>query len=331
MTPANPIIDSLPVLVVNPYSRCNCRCVMCDIWRGTTVEELSYDVLVRQLDSVADLNVEWVVFSGGEPLMHPDIFRLCQAAKQTGARVTILSTGLLLERFAAEIIRHVDDVIVSLDGPEQIHDVIRRVPGTYAALATGIMRLRELNPNCRINGRCTVQRSNCESLLMTVSAARELGLDSISFLAVDVHSTAFNRPGGLKILRQSQLSVAAEQIPLLESQIEAIIAQGYCGNFVMESPAKLRRIAHHFRCDAGLSRYVSPACNAPWKSAVIEANGAIRPCFFHPAFGTLKSGQNLRAILDSPSALEFRLALDVPTNPICRRCVCSLNYTGAPR
>ena len=93
MTAANPIIDSLPVLVVNPYSRCNCRCVMCDIWQGTTVEELSYDVLVQQLTSVADLNLEWVVFSGGEPLMHPDIFRLCEAAKDTGARVTILSTG----------------------------------------------------------------------------------------------------------------------------------------------------------------------------------------------------------------------------------------------
>ncbi len=32
---------------------------------------------------VADLHVEWVVvFSGGEPLMHPEIFRLCQAAKR---------------------------------------------------------------------------------------------------------------------------------------------------------------------------------------------------------------------------------------------------------
>jgi radical SAM protein with 4Fe4S-binding SPASM domain len=323
MTLLNPIVDSLPVLVVNPYSRCNCRCVMCDIWQGTNVEQLSYDVLMRQLASVADLNVEWVVFSGGEPLMHPDIFRLCQAAKETGARVTILSTGLLLERFAAEIIRHVDDVIVSLDGPEQIHDAIRRLPGTFAALAAGIRRLRELNRGCRIGGRCTVQRSNSESLLMTVSAARELGLDSISFLAVDVHSTAFNRPGGLKVLRQSRLSVAAEQIPVLESQIESIIAQGYCGNFVLESPAKLRRIAHHFRCDAGLSRYVSPACNAPWKSAVIEADGAVRPCFFQPAFGTLKSGEDLRAILNSPSAVEFRTALDVSSNPTCRRCVCS--------
>jgi len=324
-----PTIDTLPVLVVYPYSRCNCRCVMCDIWQGTTVEELLYEDLVRQLASVADLKVEWVVFSGGEPLMHPDIFRLCQAARAAGARVTILSTGLLLERYASEIIRHVDDVIVSLDGPEEIHEVIRRVPGTYAALASGIGRLRELNSNCQIGGRCTVQRSNCESLLMTVSAARELGLSSISFLAVDVHSTAFNRPGGLKVLRQSRLSVAAEQIPLLESQIEAIIAQGDCGRFVVESPAKLRRIAHHFRCDAGLSLYVSPVCNAPWRSAVIESDGGVRPCFFHPTFGTLKSGEDLKSILNGPAAVQFRSTLDVASSPVCRRCVCSMNRESA--
>jgi Fe-coproporphyrin III synthase len=329
MTAASPIIGALPVLVVNPYSRCNCRCVMCDIWQGTSVEQLSYEVLVRQLESVADLGLKWLVFSGGEPLMHPDIFRLCQAAKGAGARVTILSTGLLLERYAPQIILYADDVIVSLDGPEQIHDVIRRLPGAYATMAAGVKRLRELNPDFRIGGRCTVQRSNCESLLMTVLAACDIGLDSISFLAVDVHTTAFNRPGGLKVLRQSQLSVAAEQIPLLESQIAAIIAQGYSGNFVLESPAKLRRIAHHFRCDAGLSRYVSPACNAPWNSAVIEGDGAIRPCFFHPSFGTLKSGEDLRTILNSPPAVSFRTTLDVATNPICRRCVCSLNRNSA--
>ena len=49
--------------------------------------------------------------------MHPDIFDLCEIAGKLGARVTILSTGLLLARYAKEIIEHVDDVIVSLDGP----------------------------------------------------------------------------------------------------------------------------------------------------------------------------------------------------------------------
>ena len=43
-----PVINTLPVLVVNPYSRCNCRCVMCDIWQGTNVYALSREELERQ-------------------------------------------------------------------------------------------------------------------------------------------------------------------------------------------------------------------------------------------------------------------------------------------
>lgn len=239
-----PVIDTLPVLVVNPYSRCNCRCVMCDIWQGTDVYALSREELERQLTSVAGMNVQWVVFSGGEPFMPPDIFDLCEIARRLGARVTILSTGVLLARFANEIIEHVDDVIVSLDGPPKVHDLIRRVPGAFQALASGIEKMLELKPDCRIGGRCTVQQSNCESLLDTVGAAREIGLSSISLLAVDVHSNAFKRPGGLNLLRQSGLAVSMKQIPLLESQIEAIIAQAHCIGFVLESAAKLRRIVH---------------------------------------------------------------------------------------
>ncbi len=55
--------------------------------------------------------------------------------------------------------------------------------------------------------------------------------------------------------------------------------------FVVERPAKLRRIAHHFRAHVGQAQHVAPRCNAPWVSAVIEASGEVRPCFFHPGAG----------------------------------------------
>jgi MoaA/NifB/PqqE/SkfB family radical SAM enzyme len=322
----NPCVTALPVLIVNPYSRCNCRCVMCDIWQGTEVTALSRDTLERQLASLANMQVRWVVFSGGEPLMHPDIFELCQAARKMGARVTVLTTGILLNRFANAILDHVDDLIVSLDGPETIHDHIRRVEGAYQILASGITRLHSLNPDFPVAGRCTVQSLNCGSLLATVEAARQIGFSSLSFLAVDVHSTAFNRATSLTVLRQSGLAVGIEQLPVLESQIEEIIRHGYCGGFVVESPMKLRRVAHHFRCHWNMGKYVAPTCNAPWVSAVLEANGNVRPCFFHPAIGTISSGESLTNILNSPAAVEFRSTLDVKTNPLCRRCVCSLNW-----
>lgn len=325
----SPVLNRLPVLVVSPYSRCNCRCVMCDIWKNTDQQFLSPENFRRQLASVASMDVQWVVFSGGEPLMHPRIFDLCEIAKDFGARVTLLSTGLLLGKHTQAVASHVDDVIVSLDGPEDIHDSIRRVHGAFRDLSSGVERLLELNPEYKIVGRCTVQRANCETLTETVAAARSMGLRSISFLAVDVSSTAFHRATELNVIEQHRLAIGIEQLPRFERQIEQIIEQEGERTFVVESPAKLRRLVHRFRSYWDGAALTAPVCNAPWTSAVVEANGSIRPCFFHPPIGQIAESNDLRSILNGQEAIDFRAGLDVSTNPICQRCVCSLNWKNS--
>src|SRR5260370_25006248 len=88
----NSILESLPVLVLYPHNRCNCRCVMCDIWKIDSAEEISVDELERHLADLRALQVEWVVFSGGEPLMHSDFFRLAGLLRANGLHTTLLST-----------------------------------------------------------------------------------------------------------------------------------------------------------------------------------------------------------------------------------------------
>jgi len=316
----NHVLESLPVLVLYPHSRCNCRCVMCDIWKTETAEEISAKELERHLTDIVSLNVEWLVFSGGEPLMHSDLFRLSALARARGIRTTVLSTGLLLSRYAQQIVESVDDVIISLDGPPRVHDAIRRVAGAFDLLAAGV---RALGPEFPVAARCTVQRANFSNLRETVRAARSLGLRSISFLAADVSSTAFNRPNGWPSERQASVAPALDEIPLLEAEIEALIQQEQHTGFVLESADKLRRIVRHFRVYHGLAEPEAPRCNAPWVSAVVEADGTVRPCFFHPPMGNAKE-QNLAHVINGPRAIEFRSALRVAENPVCRRCVCSL-------
>ena len=123
----NALLKRLPILVLEPHSRCNCRCVMCDIWKIADAREITAAELERHLADIERLGVEWVVFTGGEPLMHSDLFRLSALLRARGVRTTILSTGLLLERFAGSIANGVDEVIVSLDGPAAVHDL--RIPG----------------------------------------------------------------------------------------------------------------------------------------------------------------------------------------------------------
>ena len=41
------ILERLPILVLQPHTRCNCRCVMCDIWKVSEAREISLEDLQR--------------------------------------------------------------------------------------------------------------------------------------------------------------------------------------------------------------------------------------------------------------------------------------------
>jgi MoaA/NifB/PqqE/SkfB family radical SAM enzyme len=299
---------------------------MCDIWRIRKPEEITQEDLQQHLTSFRDLGVRWVVFSGGEPQMNTQLPYLAQMLRSEGIRVTILTAGLLLESQAEMIAASVDDVIVSLDGPPAVHNRIRRVPGAYERMAAGIRALQQARSGMIVRARCTVQKENHHSLRATIARARETGFDSISFLAADLTSDAFNRPQGWGQERQHQIALNAEEVEALDSEIERLISQ--CGaelnsGFIAETPSKLRKIVRHFRAHLGQVSDVAPRCNAPWVSAVIDASGEVRPCFFHSAIGNIRT-QSLPDILNGPEALRFRANLDITTDPICRRCVCSL-------
>jgi MoaA/NifB/PqqE/SkfB family radical SAM enzyme len=303
---------------------------MCDIWKDTSRAELSVPELQRHLDDFEKLRVQWAVLSGGEPLMHSDLFRFCALLRARGIRITLLSTGLAFGRHASRIVESIDDAIVSLDGPPPVHDRIRRVPGAFAMLSSGVETIQRLDAGFPISARCTVQRENAAHLRQTASAAHDLGLRSISFLAADVASQAFNRSEPWSAGRQAEVALSEPEIAALECEIDGLAADWAGAGFVLESREKLLRIARHFRARLGLCEPVAPACNAPWVSAVIEANGVVRPCFFHPPIGRL-NGSGFLSVLNGPAAVAFRSGLNVAANPVCRQCVCSLNWAPEDR
>lgn len=319
-------IHALPVLVIFPHNQCNCRCVMCDIWRIREAREIVPADLEPHLDSFRKLGVRWVVFSGGEPQLNQKWSYLAQIFRSMGSRVTLLTAGLLLKEEARIIADVVDDVIVSLDGPPAIHNHIRRVRDAFERLSAGVSALRQVRPNIFVRARCTVQKENCRSLRAVVDSAKGIGLNSISFLAADVTSSAFNRPERWQTDHISRIALSEQEINALAAEVENLVVEHQsdfeCG-FILENPSKLRRIVQHFRAQLGHAENVAPRCNAPWVSAVIEASGDVRPCFFHPVTGNIHN-QSFGDILNSRKALEFRSSLDVDHNDTCRRCVCSL-------
>ena len=301
---------------------------MCDIWKRETNEQIRAQDLERHRSSLKTLGVRQVVLTGGEPLLHNDLSALCNFFRDRQIHLTLLTTGLLLHKRAEEVATLFDDVIVSLDGPPEIHDAIRRVSGAYNLIHKGIVAVRHHNPSLPIICRTTVQKANHRHLRLTVDAAKALGLDSISFLASDLTSEAFNRPLLWPGEKQSEIGLNLEEVRALEEEIEQLILQ-YEGSinqkYIVESAAKLRKIARRFREHLGQLTPQAPSCNAPWVSAVVEVDGSVRPCFFHRTIGSITSS-TLEEVINGEKAQEFRQSLDMENDATCRRCVCSLNY-----
>lgn len=320
------LVRSMPVVVIALHEGCGCRCLMCDIWKIREPRNIPLASLERQLESFERMQVQWIVLTGGEPQRHPHFFEFVAALRSRNIRVTLLTAGLELEKDAAQIAASVDDLIVSLDGPPQVHNQIRRIPLAYEQLLAGIHAIKSVRAGMEIRGRCTVQKSNHAFLCETVECAQLTGLDSISFLAADLTSPAFNRSSLWQASRQNSIGLSCEELDVLEREIENLIQRHVGKDFVVESAQKLRRIPQHFRAHLGLQPPVAPRCNAPWVSAVLEANGQVRPCFFHPPVGNIHQ-QSFAEIVNGETALQFRAALDIASNPTCRRCVCSLHIS----
>src|SRR5689334_2791952 len=118
----------LPVVIFFPTSRCNSRCVSCDWWKASGAGDLTLSEIAELASALPAVGTRMVLFSGGEPLLRPEVFDAAALFRANGIRLHLHTSGVLLERLAAEVARHFDRVIVSLDAAtEPLYAAIRGV------------------------------------------------------------------------------------------------------------------------------------------------------------------------------------------------------------
>lgn len=321
-------IKVLPLVILMPHSACNCRCIMCDIWKGNqNGKQLTAIDIENLLSTLRSMQTQQVLMTGGEALLNPLFFDFCRILKKEKIRICLLSTGLTLKHHAGNIVQWIDEIIVSLDGDRTLHDRIRNLPGAFDKLKEGVGAIRSLQPKFRITGRSVIHRINFRKWPAIIDTALELGLDQISFLPADVSSNAFNRETAWDADRQASVMLAATELPEIRQVTQSLLeAYGdrFHSLFIAESPEKIKKIGAYYAALHGLEPFPYKKCNAPWVSVVVEADGMVRPCFFHKAIGNIRNAP-LAEILNSDQAFSFRKNLDMDKDETCRKCVCYLN------
>lgn len=131
--------------------RCNSRCKICQIWRKPPKKELSF----RQIQQFFSSNpyFTWINLTGGEIILRHDIVQIVQTIIKTQPNLYFLNfptNGLLTEK----IVKAINEIMslrpphvlvsVSLDGPEQLHDMLRGIQGNWKRAVKTYIELKKM-------------------------------------------------------------------------------------------------------------------------------------------------------------------------------------------
>jgi len=175
--------DKKPVVVWNVTQACNLRCVHCYAHAKAAggPDELSTADGLALIDDLAGFGAPVLLFSGGEPLVRPDLTQLIRHAVGRGMRAVISTNGTLITPAKAEELRDLglSYVGISLDGLAEVNDRFRGVAGAFDLALAGIR-------NCRAAGlkvglRFTINKRNAAEIPAVFDLLEAEGVPRICF------------------------------------------------------------------------------------------------------------------------------------------------------
>ena len=273
--------------------KCNLGCRHCTVSScGDEYRDMSLDEISTVLDKLVSEKVLTVTVTGGEPLARRDFEKVWREFYTRPLRINLNTNGTLLTHENIDRIleagRRLDDVMISLDGPDAETVDALRGEGTFHRLESSLLRLRSRNLNPYFY--CTVTSLNIDRMDEILAYASQFS-DVIKLNPV-VRSGP-DIPGELVPSRRRLVDLI-DSIPSLMER-HSIRLVGVIPDL------------HKIWIREGQGNWPSFSCGAPSNRFTIFPDGTVSPCDHLPSLqlgNLLYSG--LLDILSSPAAQKVR-------------------------
>lgn len=319
--------------------RCNFKCAMCWVAaanrhpeaHGATQNELTLDELKNIVKDIRKWRPR-VGVTGGEPFLRRDALEFIAYVKAAGLRCGANTNGWFLAEDALYLVEiGLDSIMVSVDGPAEIHDAIRGVPGSFARARRGLESVLAAR---RASGKeapyvkvtCTISAANVNHLPATVRQFADLPLDEFTFqhlwftdvATAEAQNALFKKIFGqdTRYLGDFVTAVPPLDVAALDEAVAEVKSARYPFpvNFYPELTAEGRR-AYYADATTPFRR----ECFSRWLRAEIRPEGTVTPCLGYVAgnvrvepFSKIWNGERYR---------QFRSALAARRLfPGCARC-----------
>lgn len=324
--------------------RCNLKCRMCGQWgrEGVTGKqdakyinsEIATEDMKKIIDDLAAFRPNITLF-GGEPLFYRGFAEIVRYIKSRGMHCLLITNGSMIEEFAGDIVESgLDELNVSLDGSERLHDEIRGLPGLFEKIVKGLEKVRLIKAGMKklkpiVNLQCTITKYNYEHLEQLTAVAGRIGADSLTF-----HNLIFLDDGTLE--RQKEFDGALGSVSADWEGFK--FSPGIDPEVLHASIAKILSARHRFSVDLypnfsreALIKYYTKTgyagegnpgrCLSPWIAAYIFPDGEVKPCLNSSySFGNVLTVKFSR-IWNNEKAVKFRRYLKKNSIfPVCTRC-----------
>ncbi|MFQ5646539.1 MAG: radical SAM protein [bacterium] len=273
---------------------CNCRCIMCDVWKNKEFGIYPREAQFRDIDDLERIGCYYYSISGGEPTLAKDLpDRLAYAARKL-PYVHLVTNGLTMTPELARTLGSsgIKEISLSIDGSEKLHNLMRGRPNAFEKTWRALDYIRTYAPKLQVVVNSVLTPHSLEGL-------EELGKSLDSFPGVIQKYLPLTFHEILRTSGQQSLPIEGEQAS--PEKMEEFLLHAVNDSRIINSPAFLKKAILYFK---GRQNLLSEqrSCLYQYHSIDFDAQGTAYPCITGMGF---KNGRDcntsLREYLNSPT------------------------------
>lgn len=332
-------------IVLGVNNLCNLHCKMCDVGVGYDGSNFYHNLmgarplnmpleLIQQVFDQTALHFPSakIGYAFTEPIIYPHLVESLAYANEKGLYTSMTTNALKLRKMAAELAEAgLNDVFISLDGPEEIHNEIRGNKKSFQWAVEGMEKTLELpgrKPDLSVY--CTITEWNIGHLVEFVRFFKDMPLRQMGFMhtnytpqtVADRHNAIYGGKYPATASNMEEINLNSMDLDLLWEEMQTIrgMELPFETVFSPDLPSKeaLKRFYHH------PEEIIGKVCNDAFRTLMVKSDGSVIPAHgrcYNLTVGNLYE-ENLKEIWNAPLLAGFRKDLMKAGGllPACSRC-----------